>query len=89
MKKLFVVAAMTLVAMNATAHKTSECMDAIDDDVKLEFDASAKNMTELKTVAEKTGGKLSTRAVMKAWQRYGRAALALIRELEDNCLNKD
>ena len=89
MKKLFVVSAMMFVAMNAMAHKTSACLDAIDNDVKLEFDASARNMTELKTAAEKTGGKLSARVVMEAWQRYGRAAIALIQEFNDNCLDKN
>ncbi len=89
MKKLIVASAMMFVATNAMAHKTSACLGAIDSDVKLEFDASARNMTELKTAAERTGGKLSTRVVMEAWQRYGRAAIALIQEFNDNCLDKD
>lgn len=89
MKTPLVAAAMTLVAMNATAHTTSECLGAIDNDVRLEYIASAKNMAELKTAAEKTGGKLSSRVAMKAWQRRGRAALALIKEIEGKCLDKD
>lgn len=89
MKTLLVAAAMTLVAMNATAHTASECMVAIDNDVRLEYIASAKNMAKLKATAEKTGGKLSSRIAMKAWQRRGRAALALIKEIEGKCLDKD